>query len=52
MICGKWETGEHFNYEFVEGDMVKLWNPTTDPILILYKEWIKYYYVRDKWGSI
>lgn len=52
MICGSWETGEYFNYKFVEGNMVELWNPTTDSMLISYKEWLRDYYIRDKWGSI
>lgn len=49
MICKNEQTGEYYNYEFVENE-VKLWQPNMiNEIFINYKDWCNEYYIVDKW---
>ena len=41
--------GVKYNYQHTNNDQVRLWNPTCKSFRISYDDWIKDYFIVDKW---
>jgi len=49
MICEHNTTGVKYNYQHINNDQVRLWNPTCKSFKISYDDWVKDYFIVDKW---
>jgi len=49
MICQHNITGIKYNYQYVSNNQIRLWNPTCTSFKITYDDWLKDYFIVDKW---